>query len=83
MKPLILDCFCCAGGAGMGFFQAGFDVVGIDIEPQPRYPFPFILGDVIDILSRMLQGEKFTASNGKEYGITDFSAFHASPPCQR
>ena len=67
----------------MGFSQAGFDVVGIDIEPQPRYPFPFILGDVIDILSRMLQGDKFTASNGKQYSITDFSAFHASPPCQR
>jgi DNA (cytosine-5)-methyltransferase 1 len=79
----ILDLFCCAGGAGMGYHRAGFEVVGVDIKPQPRYPFPFILGDAIDVLTRMLQGEKFLASDGRWYGIEDFDAIHASPPCQK
>jgi DNA (cytosine-5)-methyltransferase 1 len=66
----------------MGYYRAGFDVVGVDNKPQPHYPFPFILGDAIDILTRMIAGEKFQASDGNWYGLDDFSAIHASPPCQ-
>lgn len=66
----------------MGYHRAGFEMVGVDNRPQPRYPFPFILGDAIDVLTRMMNGEKFLASDGRWYGIDDFDFFHASPPCQ-
>jgi site-specific DNA-cytosine methylase len=65
--PRILDMFCGAGGAGMGYHRAGFDVIGVDIAPQPNYPFFFVQMDALE----MLLGS-----------FTKFDAFHASPPCQ-
>jgi DNA (cytosine-5)-methyltransferase 1 len=63
----ILDLYCRAGGAGMGYHQGGYEVTGIDNKPQPRYPFKFIQSDAIEYLME----------HWKEY-----DAFHASPPCQ-
>ena len=55
-RPKLLDLFCCAGGAGTGYFRAGFDVVGVDLNRQPNYPFAFVQTDALNL------DPKFTAS---------------------
>lgn len=67
MKKL-LDLYCKAGGAGMGYHRAGYEVTGIDIAPQKNYPFEFIKADAIEYLR----------DNWQKYDV-----IHASPPCQR
>jgi DNA (cytosine-5)-methyltransferase 1 len=76
--PWLLDLFCGAGGASVGYHRAGFNVVGVDIEPQPHYPFTFVQADAIDVLDEMLLRGNFTRQPS---GIA-FAAVHASPPCQ-
>lgn len=72
--PLLLDLFCGAGGAAMGYHRAGFEVVGVDINPQPHYPFEFIEADWEEPLHYLLG---LWGRDGRPYAI------HASPPCQR
>ena len=67
MKAKLLDLFCGAGGAGYGYHLAGFDVVGVDIEPMRDYPFEFHQADALEYL----------AAHGHEFDV-----IHASPPCQ-
>lgn len=69
MKPRALDLFCCAGGAAMGLHQAGYEVTGVDIRPQPRYPFAFERGDAFDWLEDRDR-------------LAQFDLIWASPKCQ-
>ncbi|HXJ66289.1 MAG TPA: DNA cytosine methyltransferase [Actinomycetota bacterium] len=75
----LLDLFSGAGGAAMGYHRAGFEVVGVDINPQPRYPFEFHQADAMSILRGM---EGWPSFNGEMWRPGYFDAIHASPPCQ-
>lgn len=66
-RPRVLDLCCGAGGAAMGYHLAGFDVVGVDVRPQPNYPFTFHQGDALAFVA--------------EHGHT-FDLIHGSWPCQ-
>lgn len=64
----LLDLFCGAGGAAYGYHLAGFsEIIGVDIKPQPRYPFEFVQADAL----------KYVTEHGREFDV-----IHASPPCQ-
>lgn len=74
MMPMMIDPFCGAGGAAVGYARAGFRVVGFDKKPQPNYPFEFHQLDLwnprteqIEIPERLIRGAV---------------AGHGSPPCQ-
>lgn len=72
--PWILDAFCGAGGASVGYWLAGFNVVGVDIIDFKRYPFSLIVDDALAVLRDLRDG-------GNVHGHP-FAAIHASPPCQ-
>ena len=65
----LLDLYCGAGMAADGYYRAGFtEIIGVDINPQPHYPYTFIQDDAIEYL--------------KNENLDSFDLIHASPPCQ-
>jgi DNA (cytosine-5)-methyltransferase 1 len=70
-KLRLLDLFCGEGGIAKGYADAGFEVVGVDLNNQPRYPFPFEQADALHYLE-----------NAHQVRSGFFDAIHASPPCQ-
>ncbi len=70
MNYIMLDLFCGAGGCSRGYANAGFKIVGVDKEPQKRYPYEFIQADVFGFMQNYYLPGKF-------------HIIHASPPCQR
>lgn len=67
MRPRALDLYCGGGGVSMGLHRAGFDVLGVDLNPQRNYPFPFVQSDAVTYL--------------REYGHL-FDLITTSPTCQ-
>jgi DNA (cytosine-5)-methyltransferase 1 len=76
VRPRLLDLFCGAGGAAVGYHRAGFEVVGVDIKQQPNYPYEFIRADALLFLAEAVEEEGWPGESG-------YDAIHASPPCQR
>jgi hypothetical protein len=68
-RPLILDLYCGVGGAAVGYHRAGFDVVGVDINPCVNYPYSQYQIDALEAVERL-------------WWFYKFDAIHASPPCQ-
>src|SRR5690606_41303410 len=90
-KPKILDLYSCAGGAGMGYSRAGFDVYGVELDQAraTHYPFPVRVGNALVILRQLLAGRplEFGVQAGarwirKELPRSAFAATHAPPPSQ-
>lgn len=77
-RPRLLDLCCCGGGAAVGFHRAGWEVVGVDVKRQPRYPFRHVVADALEVMRGLLEARKLGG-----LALADFDGIHAAPPCQR
>lgn len=68
----LLDLFAGAGGAAVGYHRAGFTVTGVDVAPQPHYPYKCLRRNALDLLQDQ-RWQRF---------LDWFDVIHASPPCQ-
>jgi DNA (cytosine-5)-methyltransferase 1 len=71
-RPVLLDLCCKQGGAAAGYAAAGFDVIGVDCDPQPRFPFTLVQADALVLLDELV----------RDGAHAHVAAIHASPPCQ-
>lgn len=74
----VLDLYCGAGGAAAGYARAGFHVTGVDLEPQPNYPFDFTQADALevdldgyDLIHASPPCQRFSAYRRKGHGVGD------------
>jgi len=73
-KRRLLDLFSGEGGAATGYHRAGFaEIVGVDINPQPLYPFDF---DQADAMSYPLDGFDAVTGSPPCYGHSDLAALN-------
>jgi DNA (cytosine-5)-methyltransferase 1 len=83
-RPRLLDLFCGAGGAAAGYHRAGFYVVGVDITPQANYcGDEFYRADALKVLDTLIVTDGQWIDRWRpRFQLADFTAIHASPPCQ-
>lgn len=74
-RPLAVDVYCCQGGASRGYNLAGYDILGVDKDPQPRYPYEFVQADALTFLSDLIGA-------GMRWRGRPVRLLAGSPPCQ-
>lgn len=88
---MLLDLFGCAGAAAVGYARAGFEVIGVELDPRRsrHYPYSVHTGDALAVMRRLLAGQ--SVDFGHQVGdnwvtrwvrLDDIDVIHASPPCQ-